>query len=81
MLPQATGATLELEPDDELTARNTSEIRIKGKSIPVESELACSTITGDSTTGSAKEPAKEGDVAATIAAARKYFFTVVPFSE
>ena len=58
---------------------STSEIRIKGKSIPVESELACSTITGGSTTGSAKEPAKEGDAEEMIAAASNILFMAVPY--
>jgi len=45
-----------------------------GKSIPVELELASSTITGASITGSANEPAKEDDAVVAMAAANNSFF-------
>jgi hypothetical protein len=47
---------------------------IKGKSIPVELELASSTITGASIIGSANEPAKEDDAVVAMAAANNSFF-------
>ena len=58
----------------ELVAIITSVRSIMGKSIPVELELASSTITGASITGSANEPAKEDVAVVAMAAANNSFF-------